>query len=231
MLSAQRLLAVSCLAASVFVAQAAEAITINTFQFVGDIDVSPGGVGTPATINFLGDFDLRSQNGSNSGELVGLTGTIAGDYQFDDPAGATSVLLTSPTAPNAFTIFDGTETFVANIGLIELEGGFGGSILGTINFASSTYAGTNAGLIALDNLIQNSPNLTITFQTLGGSGVNLDELFQNGSEGVATYSAAVRVSQPPVSVPEPTPLALLGFGLLCSVAYARRRQAGSTSAS
>lgn len=231
MLSAQRLLKGAALATSLFVAQGAEAVTVNSFQFNGALSVAAGGVGAPATINFLPDFTIRSQNGAIVGDLIGLTGNIAGDYTFEDPAGATSVLLASPTAPNAVTIFDGVDTFTANVDLFELQGGGGGSILGRINFASSNYTGANPGLIALDNLIQAGPNLTVTFQTLGGGGVGLDDLFQNGSDGVATYSAALRVNQAPAVVPEPMPLALLGFGLLCSVVYARRRSATSSNAS
>jgi hypothetical protein len=218
MLSAQRLFKISCLAASMFVAQAAEAVTINSFQFLGGLTVTPGGVGTPATINFLPDFSILSQNGVTAGELVGLEGNIEGDYTFDDPAGATTVALGSPTAPNLFTIDDGSDVFTAEVELIELQGGGGGSIVGAIDFSSSSYAGSNAGLIALNDLILNTPDLTITFQTLGGSGVNLDGLFANGSNGVAAYSAVV------TAVSEPAPLALLGLGMLVSAAYIRRRR-------
>ncbi len=223
MLSAHRLVKGGFLAASLVFANSAHAVTIESFQFNGALQVLAGGGAVPATINFLPDFTIRSQNGAIAGDLVNLTGNIAGDYTFADPAGAASVLLGSPTAPNDFTIFDGADTFVADISLIELQGGGGGSIIGAIDFASSNYGGSNAGLIALNDLIQNTPDLTVTFQTLGGGGVDLDDLFQNGSNGVATYSAAVNVSAPPTAVPEPAPLALLGIGIFAAAAFARRR--------
>jgi len=223
MLLANRLLKSLALSASLLLPQAAQAVTVNTFQFNGALSVSAGSITDPASLNFLPSFTILSQNGVIAGDLVGLTGNIAGDYEFNDPNGATSVALNSPTAPNDFTIFDGVETFTADVSLVELQGGGGGSVFGNINFASSDYAGVNPGLVTLNTLIQSGPNLTITFQTLGGNGVDLDELFQDGSNGVATYSAAVLVRETPTAVPEPMPLALLGLGLLCTAAHAYRR--------
>lgn len=229
MLSNHQMIKGAAFAATLLLAQTAHAITIDSFQFNGALTVSAGAGATPATINFLPNFNILSQNGSITGDLVGLTGNITGDYDFADPAGAPSVLLSSPTAPNAFTIFDGTDTFSADVDLIELQGGGGGTIFGAIDFSSSSYAGVNPGLAALDSLIQSGPDLTVTFQTLGGSGVNLDDLFANGSNGVATFSAAVQIEAAPTAVPEPAPLALLGLGLLCSVAYASRRRSAKRS--
>ncbi|MGI9421177.1 MAG: PEP-CTERM sorting domain-containing protein [Geminicoccaceae bacterium] len=226
MLSPLQLLRGGALAASLLLAQTAHAVTIDSFQFNGVLTVAAGGGGSPATINFLPDFTILTQNGAISGGLVGLTGNIAGDYTFDDPAGSTSVLLDSPSAPNAFTIFDGVDTFSAEVDLIELQGGGGGTIFGAIDFLSSSYTGANADLTALNAVVQSDPNLTVTFQTLGGSGVDLDDLFENGSNGVAAYSAAVQIET--TSVPEPAPLALLGLGLLCSVVYASRRARRAT---
>ena len=213
---------IGAIALTLMAANTASAVTINSFQFNGALLVEAGAGLDPATISFLPDFTILSQNGDPAGDLIGLTGNISGDYTFNDPAGATSVLLTSPT-PNSFTISDGVETFSAAVDLIELQGGGGGTIFGRIDFGTSSYAGANPGLIALNALIQDGPNLTVTFQTLGGGGVDLDELFQIGSNGVATYSAAVRIDPRAIDVAEPTPLALLGFALLAGAAWTRRR--------
>lgn len=221
-----RIAPIGAVVATLLAANTASAVTINSFQFVGDLEVAPGAGATPATISFAPDFTIRAENGAGTGDLVNLEGDITGDYTFADPAGATSVLLTSPTAPNSFTIDDGVETFSADIDLFELQGGPAGSIFGSIDFSSSAYAGSNVGLIALDSLIQNGTNVTVTFQTLGGLGVSLDDLFQNGTAGISIYSAAVNLT----SVPEPAPLAILGLGLLCSVAFARRRHSASPTA-
>lgn len=231
MLSATRLAQCGAVAATLFFANAASAVTINSFQFNGALEVIGDGA-APATISFRPNFSILSQNGAVAGDLIGLNGDIAGNYTFADPAGANTVALSSPAAPNGFTIDDGvSDTFAADIDLIQLQDGGGGSIIGAIDFSSSTYGGANAGLIALNDLIQNTPDLTVTFQVLGGGGVDLDDLFQNGSGGVATFSAAVNVNQNPTAtpVPEPGPLALLGLGLLCSVAFASRKRAVSAS--
>lgn len=223
-----RLGGMAIVATTLLTANSAFAVTVNSFQFNGALTVDAASGTDPATVNFLPTFTIRSQNGSVAGDLIGLEGNIAGDYTFADPGGANSIVLTSPTGPNSFTISDGIETFAATVDLIELQGGGGGTIFGRIDFGTSSYAGVNPGLIALNNLIQEGPNLTITFQTLGGSGVDLDDLFLNGSStdglgNVATYSAAVRIARS-VNVAEPAPLALLGFGLLASAAWARRRR-------
>ena len=55
------------------------------------------------------------------------------------------------------------------------------------------------------SLIQSGTNVTVTFQTLGGLGVSLDDLFENGTNGIYIYSAAVNLT----SVPEPGTLILL----------------------
>lgn len=216
-------------AGTLLLADTAMAVTIDTFQFNGALVVEAGAGATPATIEFVPDFTILSQNGDVTGDLIGLVGNIGGVYEFADPAGASSVSLTNTLGPN-LTIDDGvSDFFSADIELIELLDGGGGTIFGAIDFSSSSYGGANAGLIALDDLIQNTPDMTVTFQTLGGSGVDLDDLFQNGSGGVATYSAAVDVgANPPVTVPEPAPLALLGLGLLCSAGFAYRRRKASS---
>jgi hypothetical protein len=105
--------------------------------------------------------------------------------------------------------------------------GGGGSIFGAIDFSSSNYAGSNVSLMALHDSIQNTPDLTVTFQTLGGFGVILDDLFANGSDGVATFSGVVGVNMTSAPIPEPAPLALLGLGLLCSAAYTSRRRSAA----
>jgi len=223
MLSLCRIAPCAAALATLLAANAASAVTINSFQFVGALVVDAGAGPTPANISFVTDFSILSQNGAPAGDLITLNGSISGDYEFADPAGATSVLLTSPTAPNTFTIDDGADLFTADVNLIELQGGAGGSIFGSIDFSSSSYAGGNASLLELNSLVQSGTNVTVTFQTLGGFGIDLDDLFQNGSGGVATYSAAVNLAS--VSVPEPAPLAMLGIGLLCSAAFALRRSA------
>jgi len=207
----------------------AAAVPISSFQFTGSLQVAPGAGVNPATITFNPNFSIISENGSVIGNLVGLSGSLSGDYQFNDPLGSNTVAVFSPTTPNAFTINDGATTFTADVDLIQLQGGGGGSIIGVIDFSTSSYSGANAGLIDLDASVQNTPDLTVTFQTLGGFGLNLDDLFINGSGGVATFSAAVQVAPLAVAVPEPAPLALLGLGLLCSAAYASRRRSAAGS--
>lgn len=229
MLSVNRLTQCGAVIATLFLANTASAVTIDSFQFNGILQVEAGSIVSPATVTFLPSFTIQAQNGLGAGELVGLNGNIAGGYTFDDPGGNNTVPLTSPGVPNGFTIDDGVNIFAADIDLIELQGGGGGSIVGAIDFSSSSYAGANAGLIALNDLIQNTPNLTVTFQTLTIGGVDLDELFVNGSGGVATFSAGVIVSSDPTAVPEPGPLALLGMGLLCSAAFACRRSSSRRS--
>ena len=208
--------------ATLLAANTASAITINSFQFFGILEVAPGSGATPATISFAPDFTILAENGAGTGGLVNLNGDITGDYEFADPTGATTVALTSPTAPNSFLIDDGTDIFSAEIDLFELQGGAGESISGSIDFSTSTYAGLNASLIALNSQIQNGTNVTVTFQTPGG----LDDLFENGTNGISVYSAAVNLT----SVPEPGPLAILGLGLLCSVGFARRRYSSQPTA-
>lgn len=225
-----RLVQGGAICAALMAAAPAYAVTINSFQFNGALEVEAADGLNPAEISILSNFNILSQNGAGAGDLIGLTGQISGLYTFDDPAGATTVLLTSPTAPNTFSIFDGVDTFTAEIDLIELDGGTAGTIFGTIDFGTSSYAGSNAALLDLNTLIQDGLNLTITFQTRGGSGVDLDELFEEGSEGIATYSAAVRIARQPVNVAEPAPLALLGFGLLASAGWIRRRRQVSQAA-
>ncbi|MGI9509350.1 MAG: PEP-CTERM sorting domain-containing protein [Geminicoccaceae bacterium] len=215
-----RIAPVGAVLATLLAANTASAVTINSFQFIGVLEVAPGSGATPATISFAPDFTILAENGVGTGDLVGLEGDITGDYDFADPAGASTVALTSPTAPNSFLIDDGIDIFSADVDLFELQGGPAGSIFGSIDFSSSTYVGANAGLIALNTLIQSGTNVTVTFQTLGGLGVSLDDLFENGTSGISIYSAAVNLT----SVPEPAPLAILGLGLLCSVAFARRRR-------
>lgn len=230
MFSFQRVARCSLIAAMLTaLSNVALAIPVSSFQFGGSLQVAPGAGATPATITFNPNFSIISQNGLVVGDLISLTGNLNGSYQFNDPAGSNIVTVFSPTTPNTFTIDDGTDLFTAEIGLIELQGGGGGSIIGAIDFSTSNYAGVNPALVELNGLIQNSPDLTVTFQTLGGFGVNLDELFDNGSGGVATYSAAVNVSAGSTPIPEPAPLALLGLGLLCSASYALRRRAASNS--
>lgn len=215
-----RIAPVGAVLATLLAANTASAVTINSFQFFGFLEVAPGSGATPATLSFAPDFTILAENGLGTGDLVGLQGDITGDYEFADPVGASTVALTSPTAPNSFLIDDGIDTFNAEIDLFELQGGSAGSIFGSIDFASSSYAGANAGLLALNSLIQSGTNVTVTFQTLGGLGVSLDDLFENGTNGISLYSAAVNLT----SVPEPAPLAILGLGLLGSVAFARRRR-------
>lgn len=199
--------------------ETANAVVIDSFAFGGTLDVSAGSISTPASITFPAPFNIVLQNGAASGDLVGLPGTITGSYEFADPAGANSVTLTS-SGSNDFTIDDGTDVFSADIDLIQLQGGVAGAIVGAIDFSSSTYSGSNTGLVMLNAIIQNTPNLTVTFQTLANLfSVNLDDLFQNGSGGLGIYTATVATNLP-TAVPEPGPLALLGFGVLASAAFA-----------
>ena len=199
----------------------AAAVPISSFDFGGSLQVTPGAGLTAATITFNPDFDIDLQNKQNSGDLVGLTGSISGAYSFNDPAGANSVALFSLSAGNTFSIEDEDgQLFTADIDLFQLQGGGGASIFGTIDFSSSTYSGNNAALIELNALIQNEPNLSVTFQIGGTAGSNLDNLFDNGTgNGSVSFSATAYIA-----VPEPAPLALLGLGLLCSAGFIRRRR-------
>lgn len=199
--------------------QTANAVIIDNFAFEGTLDVAAGSLSTPASITFPSAFNVLAQNGAGSGDLVSLNGMITGSYDFADPAGANTVTLNS-TGSNDFTISDGTDVFSADIDLIQLQGGIAGVIFGAIDFSSSSYSGTNDGLIALNDLIQNTPNLAVTFFAPGFlSGLDLDDLFQNGSGGELGYTARVATNLP-TAVPEPGPLALLGFGVLVSAAFA-----------
>lgn len=208
---------------------AASALSINSFALGGSsLQITPGAGASPATITFNPNFSIVLQDGGPVGDLVGLTGNITGAYDFDDPAGNTTALLTSSTLGNSFIIDDGTDIFSAGISLIQVQDG--GLIIGAIDFSSSSYTGTNAVLTELSALIQNTPDLTITFQARPGESDDLDNLFSGGTNGGVTYSAVIGVSaNPVVSVPEPAPLALLGLGLLCSVAFANRRRSASMS--
>lgn len=203
----------------------ASAIPISSFDFGGTLQVAPGAGLTPATITFDPDFDIDLQDRQGTGDLVDLTGNLTGNYQFNDPGGANTVALFSPTTDNIFSIEDEDgELFSANIDLFQLQGGGGAAVFGAIDFSSSTYNGNNDALLTLNALIQNVPNLTVTFQIGAGSGSSLDDLFDNGTGGGSTtFSARATI------VPEPAPLALLGLGLLCSAAYASRRRSSRKS--
>lgn len=201
----------------------AAAVPISSLQFSGGaLQVQAGAGATPAELTFVSDFSIDAQNGELFGDLIGLNGSITGTYEFDDPAGNTIVALSSSTT-NSLIINDVTGTFTADINLISLQDG--GSIIGAIDFSSSSYTGSNADLIALNDQIQNNPNLTVTFQTLGGEADDIDQLFTNGTGGVAIFSGALQVTP----IAEPAPLALLGLGLLCGVAYVSRRRSNLRS--
>lgn len=201
-----------------------------SFDFSNDVGqnltFSAASGGDPAEFTFqdednaYDDFQItqETQDGTPVGgvgpnNLLGLFGDLDGTYEFGDPAGSTSVTVSSTNG--SFEIEDGNNAvFTSGVDFFELrENVNSNSILGELVLSGATYSGSNDALQFLSDSADT--DVPITFQLSDGA-ADLDELYNDGLPGGTSYSGSVSV------VPVPQSVMLLGFGLLSLGALVRR---------
>jgi hypothetical protein len=204
-----------------------ESLSFDFSNNVGqNLTFSPASGGGPAEFTFqdednaYDDFQVtqETQDGTPIGSggpnnLLGLFGDLDGTYEFSDPAGSTSVAVSSSNG--SFEIQDSNNTvFASGIEFFELrENVNSNSVLGELALSGATYSGTNDALQFLSD--SENTDVPITFQLSAGA-ADLDQLYNDGLSTGTSYSGSVSV------VPVPQSVMLLGFGLLSLGALVRR---------
>lgn len=218
------------IAAAIGVASAVEARAgqVLDFSSATNAGVEFNGNGTSATFDFYNNgsnqgFQVTQTSGYNG--AVGLFGTINGSFTYGSPitststpAGTVQSAAVSGTG-GGFTINDGTNVFSTTLTAVSLY------TLGTagnfdVQLTSAVYTGSNTSLIALRNIINANPQgaqAAISFSFVPGE--TLTDLL-NAVNQQTGYSGTLS----PLSVPEPSSIALAGMATAAMVGYTLRRR-------
>ncbi len=230
MSSGWRLLFGFAIAIGVAAAGEARAGQVLDFSSATNAGVLFNGNGSSATFSFYNNINNSSQgfqvtqtNGYNG--AVGLFGTINGSFTYGSPitstptpAGTVQSAAVSGTG-GGFTINDGSNVFSTTLTAVSLY------TLGTagnfdVQLTSAVYTGSNTSLIALRNVINSNPKgaqAAISFSFVPGE--TLTDLL-NATNQKTGYSGTLS----PLSVPEPSSLALAGTATAAMVGYTLRRR-------
>jgi hypothetical protein len=167
----------------------------------------PNFTGTPGT-GF--DFTVQSCAGCST-TLAGLDGNIDGTFNIGTITTSGSYSQAAVTGSGTFSITDPTGVFTANLTWDDISGNNFGSGLnqlnGDVNVTGATYTGTNADLIALQQLSSGVALLNFTFT----SSTSLATLKNTSTPIYDNYSGNY------APVPEPTFYGLLGLGVVGAI--------------
>jgi hypothetical protein len=205
-----------------FSAVAAHATTL-TIDIASEPGATPGRVlftGTGNTIDFpnaTDGFDF-SIVGSSDPALIGLKGNLSGPFTIGSISTFGSLQTASVSNTGSFSIFDGSNTFSADLKLIDVATVGTGIILntsGTPNLSNFSYAGGNSTLLSLLGSLD--PTVVLTGQFALPK--SLTALTNDGAVNSSVYSGTIAAT-----VPEPSSYLLLAAGLMAAAASMRSRR-------
>jgi hypothetical protein len=187
--------------------------TPNSQIVFNPTDPVGGGTGTFSFVNSSGGNTIQITSGG-TGAAVGLTGNITGTYTIGTITTVGPVQSAPATGSGVFSIFDGANTFTANVTWVDVTTvGTGGflNLQGSVNLSGISYSGSNADLVTLASAINGVGTAVISFQFVPAE--TLTSLTTVG--GSTSFSGSVTVDEddPVDPVPAPAGLVLLASAI------------------